>query len=261
VLFSVYPFPPFIVPPDAIVDPPPPATFGDEGGYIYGFTGNWPISGPYTVRFIDSLGAPHPAVGGAYSTYPGERDSCRTNPAGDLLAFAIPPLNPGLYDVRITWSPGGVLVVEDAIKIIRRNRDSATYRIRRGYQDLFKVGPGLIEFEPELGDVDEEFPKTPHRAPRTHAFGKAVQLLSGVPVTRVTRTFGAGELSLAVETTLGFPNKGRVWVLGSLFRYNGKIDSALLNFEPMPHQPFPWEISSLHVNAEVTFDASSYFPD
>jgi hypothetical protein len=244
-----------------IIFPPPPATFGDEGGYVYSVSGTWPIRGPYTVRFIDELAAPHPAVGGAYSAIPGERDDCQTNPFQDLLTFTIPPLNPGLYDLQITWDPGGELILEDVIKIIRRNRDAETYRLRRGYQSLFRVGPGLVEGEPELGDVDDEFPRVRgHRQVRTHVVGKALQQLGGVPATRVNRTFSAGELSLAVETTLAFPDKGRVWCLGSLFRYNGKTDTALLNFEPMPFQDFPWGFSSLHVNAEVTLDVASYLP-
>jgi hypothetical protein len=213
------------------------------------------------VRFLDELAAPHPAVGGAYSAIPGERDDCRTNPSQDLLTFTIPPLNPGLYDLKITWDPGGLLLFEDVIKIIRRNRDAETYRLRRGYQSQFKVGPGLVEGEPTLGDVDDEFPRDRgHRQVRTHVYGKALQLLGGVPATRVSRTFSAGELSLAVETTLAFPDKGRVWCLGSRFRYNGKTDTALLNFEPLPNEDFPWGFSSLHEKAEVVLDVASYLP-
>lgn len=254
---------PFAVPPlagEGIADPPPPVTFGDEGGYLYGLFGDWPISGPYTVRFLDSLGAPHPAVGGAYSALAGEGDDCQTNPYGDLLVFTIPPLNPGTYDIKVTWDPGGEVVLEDVIVIIRRNRDHETYRVRRGYQDQFKVGPGLLEGEPVLGDVDEEFPKTPHREVRTHVYGKALQALSGVPVTRVAATYTHGGGTLTVESTLAFPDKGRVWCLGSLFRYNGKTATTLLNFEPMPYQEFPWSFDSLYTKAVVTFDAASYFP-
>jgi hypothetical protein len=251
---------PLLPPLDPIDPPPPPALFGDEGGYVYGLQGSWPIPGPYTVRFLDGLGAPHPAVGGAYSAIAGERDRCATNPFGDLLVFTIPPLNPGLYDIKITWQPGGELVFEDAIRIIRRNRDAETYRLRRGYQELFEVGPGLLEGEPELGDVGEEFPKQQHRAVRTHVYGKAMQALAGAPVTRVRQTYTHPSASLAVESTLAFPERGRVWCLGQLFRYSAKSDDELLGFEILPNQEFPWSFDSLHQKAVVTFDASSYFP-
>lgn len=239
---------------------PPPATFGDEGGYVYQLVGAWPIPGPYTVRFLNGVGAPFPAVGGAYSAVPGERDRCQANSFGDLLTFTIPPLNPDTYDIEVTWELGGYLLLEDVVKIIRRNRSRETYRLRRGYQDEFKVGPGRMEGEPLLGDVDDEFPRPGHREVLTNVFGKSLQALAGVPSTRVQVEYLAGVSTLQVESTLAFPDRGRVWCLGSLFSYTGKTDTTLTGFAPMPHQEFPWGLGALHVKAEVMLDVASYLP-
>ena len=172
-----------VLPPEFIVSP---ERLPDEGGVIVALRGDWPIVGPYHVQLYQSFtgqefpdsgvapGASAPLLltstgrvlsrGSPYWCYTGilpktlGANSLIPNPDG-FLYFILPPIPPGLYDVKVSW---GALVYpppEEAtdpviishlfnadstllqgVRIVYRTRSQEQWRIRDDFPEAFTVG-------------------------------------------------------------------------------------------------------------------------
>lgn len=60
----------------------------------------------------------------------------------------------------------------------------------------------------------------------TCAFGRQLQYVNGYPTTRITSNFAPTATTLNVETTLGFPATGQIWVNDLLCTYTGITDNT-----------------------------------
>jgi len=133
-----------------------PMILPDEGGVVVALSASyWPGPGPYRVRLRNALNEPFPAIGGCYSAIAGGGDECVARGARqqpDELRFTSPPAPPGLYDIQVEWGTGwsDSATFEGAIRIVRRLRARAAFRIRARFQDLYLTGPAVERQEPLL---------------------------------------------------------------------------------------------------------------
>jgi hypothetical protein len=58
----------------------------------------------------------------------------------------------------------------------------------------------------------------------TRAFAEEIQYTAGAPVTLLVQPLGFGESSIFVESTLGFPNAGKLFIRNRLYTYTSKTD-------------------------------------
>ena len=89
----------------------------------------------------------------------------------------------------------------------------------------------------------------------TEVFGEATQRLSGKPQTFVVSNFKNTDSVLFVETTLGFPPKGKIFVEGKKYSYTEKDAMSFRGITP--HIFYNMGVSPQKM---VTCDVDSIFP-
>lgn len=89
----------------------------------------------------------------------------------------------------------------------------------------------------------------------TEAFGEAVQRLSGRPQTFVVSEHSPSDSSLFVESTLGFPDSGSVFVGGGEYTYSAKTPMSFTAFAPVQFSNRPLTEKDL-----VTCNVRAIFP-
>lgn len=138
----------------------PNGIFSDEGGDIVRLYGNYKdglglVDPPYIVRLEGPNGLPGvtPSAGGCYSAKFGKLDKLHPNSAKDILAFALPPLKLGTYNILIQDTHGATLAkVSNCIRIERRNRDRETYQVRRRLPgQVYAAGVLAVTTEADYG--------------------------------------------------------------------------------------------------------------
>lgn len=90
-----------------------------------------------------------------YSCTPGAGNNIRPLhkveglPLGQVAYFALPPLPPGTYGVKMYFGQGfaQTKTINNAFRVIRRNRSKSTYRMRTNVPELLKTGPRYVEAE------------------------------------------------------------------------------------------------------------------
>lgn len=89
----------------------------------------------------------------------------------------------------------------------------------------------------------------------TETFGEAVQRFSGRPQTMVVTEYKPDDLSLFVESTLGFPNSGSLFVGGREYLYGSKSPMSFEGFHPK-------EYSNRHIAQKemVTLNVRAILP-
>jgi hypothetical protein len=109
----------------------------DDGGIVLRVKADWKNlgPGPYQVLLRDAATTtlyPQDRFG-CWSIIPGQEWKCAPNKAGTELAFAMPPVPPGIYDVVVNYGPGlGTQVASlKALAVVWRGRQSQVYSIRR----------------------------------------------------------------------------------------------------------------------------------
>lgn len=118
------------------------AEFPDNGGEFVVVNGTFDITKQIRVRLVDADGAIHPTVGFCYSGVMGQGDKIKSVD-GTSFRFVLPPLLIGVYSVRYYYGETdetGALI-EDALRVVFRNRSKEAYAIRRGYPMSYKTGP------------------------------------------------------------------------------------------------------------------------
>jgi hypothetical protein len=159
------------------------AVLPDDGGEIVKLTSSWLTLGPYRVALLDSftgLRWPDAAVQTACSAplrfdrfgkvttrTVDERFDCYVEPRAIVptgspspqaspqayLAFTLPTLPTGLYDIELSWGPHLAVVVTlpAALRIVYRGRSRIVWGARSTFPAYYAAGPRSARLEDRLG--------------------------------------------------------------------------------------------------------------
>jgi len=132
-----------------VVVAPVDGIYPDDGGEVVTLEGSFTDTNPYSVRLIDQGGALYPELVDCWSGVVAQGTECYPDTVANRLSFVLPPMPPGVYDIRVTYGPSAGLVhtLEDAIRIVPRNRSRATYRMRSNLAKWLARGRVAIQQE------------------------------------------------------------------------------------------------------------------
>lgn len=137
------------------------------------------------------------------------------------LIVYVPPLDLGVYSIIIRFNYQNALrtiTLNNAFEVIRRNHSLAQYSLRSLLPSHFDTGSKKPEYK-----TDHVF--TNFEA-LTRSLGEILQNVSGSPLTLSTATWNEGDTTLAVESTLGFPSSGYLFLNDLLLSYTGKTNTS-----------------------------------
>lgn len=228
--------------------------YGDYGGDIARVVGIWPLQGPYRCRITSDAGVTYyPDADGCYGAREGKGPACETDPRKRLLTFSVPPAPLGTYDLEIAYGPGfgTSITLTGAIEILSRDRSLETWGMRRTFPQWVATG----------GRTSQGTPAENHPTRRpilgvietlTRAFGMGLAETFGRPVTRVRGfPFVYGDAFVLVESTLGFPESGVLFIGTSRYSYSNKTGSSFTGLELLGTTDF----ADKPVFTEVVLDA------
>jgi len=203
--------------------------YPDDGGVVVRIVGSFPRTGPWTVRITSDGGATlHPlGEGGCYSGVVGKGAECYTDRNARVLMFVLPPVPLGVYDIWLddpTVGTLGAVKIIGQITVIRRGQAEEVYATRRTFPPRFKTGARGWSLE----DATLPALPTPPLETLTRAFGQVAQQAGGSPQTRLLLPLEFGDVVAHVETTLGFPTSGEVWVGPRRYSYSSTTADQLL---------------------------------
>jgi len=201
----------------------------DDGGVILEIQGKWhesgfyePVDGvvaaralfPFAVNFIDSAsGDEYPAIGE-------QGNNCITDYRQTKLFAGVPPLPLGVYDIKIEWLTRAIYI-DNAFEVFVSPRCKQTYGIRQHLPEWFNAGPRRADSE-SVG----EYVGGSLLANLTQAIGEGLQRLYGNPMTALSSDFEWGDAVCPVESTVGFPSEGQLFIGQTLYTYSGKTSSS-----------------------------------
>jgi len=105
--------------------------------------GSFSSSTNYRFQLIGKGGTKYPSSSTFCSAAkPSQGSTVSTFRANSRVAFAMPPVPPGLYDIQMEYGAdfGLNLLMASYVKVIRKNRSTQTYSLRTNYPELFTVG-------------------------------------------------------------------------------------------------------------------------
>ncbi len=146
-----------------------------------------------------------------------------TNLAQTELHAYVPPLELGLYNIEIDFFFDNThikKVINGAFEVIKRNRALGQYTLRSLLPAHFEAGVRNFS-QDDLADKDYTTLET-----LTRSLGQMLQNLTGKPLTKNTLDFNDGDTTVTVETTLGFPSKGDLFLAGVHLKYTGKTNTT-----------------------------------
>lgn len=220
--------------------------FPDNGGEMLFLSGPW-AGNPESFRVkvvnrdtgISYPNDPTKSLLGMRGIRPGSGVDLHVRGDG-LIACSLCPLPPGVYDVRVLFGPGyaQAYVIEEAFRVVYRYYSREAWSIRSSVPAHWHgMGPRSIQAEPPVG-ANSAFPQRNYRS-LSAAIAEEIQACGGKALTRLTSevVWSLGESVLQVETTLGFPNAGTVFVGPWEYSYSGRTPVAFLNC--LPKQVYP----------------------
>ena len=160
-----------------------PANVPDDGGELIRLYSEWPTLGPYRVVLLDSYtGKQHPIATdqiacsaplrytrlGAIAPRPASQwYDCFIEPRATVvfgepdpqapqqyLVFILPPVPPGLYDVRVSFGAhfGTVIDVASALRVVYRGRSREQWAMRTTFPRYYEAGVLTARAETKLGE-------------------------------------------------------------------------------------------------------------
>jgi len=204
---------------------------GDDGGVRINLRSTWSqftdveppaYSNKFKVTFekggVRTLALPafvgHPVTRAGY---------VYTNLAQTELHAYVPPLDVGIYNIEVDFLVGSShtqIKVLGAFEVIKRNRSLGQYTLRSLLPAHFEAGVRSFS-QDDLGDKNYTTLET-----LTRSLGEALQNLTGKPLTKSTLDFNDGDTTVTVETTLGFPAKGDLFLGSVHLKYTGKTNNT-----------------------------------
>ena len=236
-------------------------TYPDDGGSIVRLGGLWGVRGPWVVRLTDDSGATfHPADSvGCYSGVVGNGHLCYTDRFKRTLPFVLPPLDVGTYDIWVDLANLGLwgsTKLVGSLEVVTRNSAEEVYSIRRTYPPRYRTGPRSWGLE---DGTLPDMPLTPLRC-ITRALGQVAQQVGGSPQTRLLQNFTLGDSYADVESTLGFPASGEVWI-GPLHYSYESLSASPRRFVTLTIIGGSADVLALPALTEVTCHAPAILPD
>lgn len=199
---------------------------GDDGGVRIDLVGNWfnytevappSLTNMFKVTFIK--GITRTLALPAFVGHPTSRGGfVYSNLAQTRLYAYVPPLPKGVYDIEIAYDYDNAhqkILIEDAFEVISRNRSLGEYTIRSLLPSHFDAG--TRQFAQDDLSKDYTVLET-----LTRSLGELLQNLTGKPLTKSTSEYNEGDTTLPVESTLGFPASGDLFVEGIHLVYTAK---------------------------------------
>ena len=235
--------------------------YPDDGGSVVRLIGSWPSRGPWIVRLTPDSGTtfyPTDNVG-CYSGTVGNGHLCYTDRFRRVLAFVLPPLDVGTYDIWIDWAGLGLFGASKLIgdlDVVVRNSAEEVYSIRRTYPPRYRTGPRSWGLEDATVPA---MPLTPLRC-ITRSLGQVAQQIGGSPQTRLLQNFSLGDSYAEVESTLGFPLTGEIWI-GPLHYSYTSLSASPNRFVALTLINGYADTITLPALTEVTCHAPAILPD
>jgi hypothetical protein len=118
--------------------------FPDEGGALVRLIGKFSPVETYYVQLRAQDGTTtFPSAAYAYSGKAGDGAGLKAYKGYELLAFALPPVPTGIYDLLLRNGDNKTMLFEilKMIKVLPRLRAAHTYSLRSHYPQLYNVGP------------------------------------------------------------------------------------------------------------------------
>ena len=251
----------------------------DDGGAIFALAGEWPSlgvppgmrAGPFRVQFVARDGTVYPDPTKRFGCYSarvnirqgGRGTACETNLARTRLEFASPVAPPGVYDVRVSWGPHWAegVTASGAVTVVYRHRSLSEYTIRSSLPELYKgaapraAGSERLLTTTREADVRAAFPMG-LLATLTRAFGQEVQVMGGPPVTLLTADLAWDGTVAQVESTLGLPGAGAVFIGSRRYTYTSKTSTRLVGLVPEANDG-----TDIPAQTEVVCDLGVILPD
>lgn len=194
----------------------------DNGGVTLRLVRDWSVTAgdfPVERRYLGAFKVQLIERATGETTYAqGRRGTdCFTNYRRDNLLAYVPPLPRGAYDIRITWEQVNSIYITDAIEVVPRARCEQAYSIRTHLPSWTQRGAYRVEDE-----AIDIYKRGSNLEALTQSIGDALQVLNGRPTTGTTAEFTRGDSVLSVDSTLGFPETGALFIEGLRFTYTGK---------------------------------------
>lgn len=234
----------------AITIPGESAALPDDGGVTLRLVYDWrslgivappQYAGPFKVTYIEQ------STGTKTLSYGLVGTDCYTDVSQYALIAHVPPLVRGTYDLTIEWQIINKIIVTSAFTVYQRPRCANAYSIRQNIPQWLKKGPHIPENE------DIGLYKRPGVLEMlTKVFGDSIETFCGVPMTATTAELTNASSTLFVESTIGFPDKGAVFVGSVKITYTAKTYNSFTNISSNLYIP-----STIPVGKEVTLDVTS----
>lgn len=183
------------------------AEVGDDGGAKVNLYGPFIRGRAYPVKLL--RGALEYSVFNGVNVN-GFAPFCRV--AG-VLTFYTPALPIGFYDVQVQLEDDYLATLTDAVVVRFRYRSPEAYQMKKMFPLAFATGSRAPYRDMGEGHALEGL---------ISAVGSYLTDLSGKPMTHTRQGYTYGGASLAVETTLTFPDQGVLSVGGFALRYSGR---------------------------------------
>ena len=205
--------------------------FGDDGGEFIAIFGIWngliptpprQFVGPFliSVKNRDTLQTTRCKSGLA-----GFKNITFSDITQRVIKSSIPPLPHGNYDVLINYgfNFSSEIVIEDAITIIRTNRNQSEINIAKSMPNYLATRKDYVGYIPDyLG-----YRKLGALQAIVGAVGEELCRQISTPYTILTQQLEVDDTEAQVESTLALKDSGFIYIADQLFTYTGKTPTSL----------------------------------
>jgi hypothetical protein len=166
---------------------------------------------------------------------------------GGVLRGYTPPAPAGSYQLTLLYGPSlsQSLILSEALEVVPAARLAERYQLARYFPALYASGPRTYEQQP----IDPAT-KTPTRGALELIIETAAALATGTarPSSVTTADTPAGEgLTLELESVLGFPERGRVWIAGHAEPVAYELASAPRSLTLLGRSPYLARLSPVEL--------------
>lgn len=180
------------------------------------------VVGGFKVSFLDSMGIVQAISHGGF---PKSKGVCYTDVWQTMVVCYVPPLSKGTYSILVEWGTNKSLRLDDSLVVVNRFRASSVYSMRKQLPTSLATGARDSRIDPI--DKDEYHFGVLESILLT--VGEQIHSLVGQPTTILASDFDDLESQvLHVESTLGFPEQGTLFVENRKFTYTSKTTTSFL---------------------------------
>ena len=181
------------------------------------------VVGGFKVSFIDSMGIVQAISHGGF---PQSQGKCYTDVWQTMIVCYVPPLAKGTYSILVEWGNFQSLRLDDSLVVVDRFRASSVYSMRKQIPPSLSTGARDSRIDP-IGKDTYDFGVLESIL---LTVGEQIHNIVGQPTTILASNFDDLEDQiLHVESTIGFPDQGSLFVENRLFTYTSKTNTTFLN--------------------------------